>query len=229
MPKDAEEQKLVMKKGKSEEVENIRNNENEDILLREGLEYSSRNLFPYSSLKPKRIIFGFPSSPQIPVSSRGVLSDRTHRKVGPECSLPLIPIPRPFRNKTALVVDDGAVNRLVLKMLLQGYGMGVEEASNGQIAVDMCTQKIDKSNKISPYSVIFMDIDMPVMNGLEATKALIERFKGYIWGCRVPIIAVTAYDTSQIKDMALKVGMNEFVVKPIKNKLIKLYLEKYVK
>ena len=127
-----------------------------------------------------------------------------------------------------LVVDDMPVNRLVLKLLLEKQKIIVEEASNGEEAIQMCETKLKYSILTKPYDIIFMDIEMPVMNGLEATTALLEMFKEYPWATSLPIIAITAHDTPQIKLKAFEVGMREFSLKPIKNPQLQYYLRKYL-
>ena len=128
----------------------------------------------------------------------------------------------------ALVVDDMPVNRLVLKMLLEGLKVSTDEANNGKVAVEMCQRKIAEDNLRKPYDIIFMDIEMPVMNGFIATKNLLTIFQSHFWGKTIPIIAVTAYDTEQIKAKAFKSGMNEFTPKPVKTALLEYYCRKYL-
>ena len=128
---------------------------------------------------------------------------------------------------SALVVDDMPVNRLVLKGLLQKRKFKVDEASNGKQAVQLCKNKILNSVLNKPYDIIFMDIEMPIMNGLQATQKLTTIFKKYSFG-RVPIIAVTAHETQLIKAQAFESGVAEFALKPMKNQLLQYYLKKYL-
>ena len=124
---------------------------------------------------------------------------------------------------SALVVDDMPVNRLVLKGLLQKRKIKVDEANNGKQDVQLCKNKILNSVLNKSYNIIFMDIEMPIMNGLQATQKLITIFKKYSFG-RVPIIAVTAHETQLIKAQAFESGVAEFALKPMKNQLLQYYL-----
>ena len=111
-------------------------------------------------------------------------------------------------NKTILVADDVELNRDIIETMLSDIeGLTIEFASNGKEAVD----KFSKNPNL--YSLIFMDVQMPVMDGLEATKA-IRRLK-----CKnareIPIIAITAASEESEIDLCLKAGMNDFLIKPI--------------
>ena len=127
-----------------------------------------------------------------------------------------------------LVVDDMSVNRLVIKMLLEGLNIKVEEANNGMLAVEMCRNKIMEKNVNIPYDIIFMDIDMPIMNGLQATQEILHLLKTHSKIKNLPIIAVTAYDNDKVKKDAFNVGMMEFALKPLKKDLVVYYLQKYL-
>ncbi len=83
----------------------------------------------------------------------------------------------------------------------------MDTAENGQIAVDMFTANPEK------YAVILMDIQMPVMDGYEATRKI--RSLDIPWAKSVPIIAMTANAFAEDKQLALETGMNDHVAKPI--------------
>lgn len=105
---------------------------------------------------------------------------------------------------TVLVVDDFEDSRYMLKRMLEMRGYCVLEAANGQEAV--------KSARHSCPDLILMDLNMPQLDGLEATK-LIRECKDL---CQdVPIIAITAYDTYGMKEAALEAGCSGYIVKPI--------------
>jgi CheY-like chemotaxis protein len=105
-----------------------------------------------------------------------------------------------------LVVDDNMSNVYVLKKMLKSLGVDSDEAHNGAEAVDRFRK--------NPYRLIFMDVNMPVMNGLDASLLIIKE--------KVPtvIIALTAQD--EISELDYKsYGINKWVVKPISLKSIK--------
>jgi len=111
-------------------------------------------------------------------------------------------------NKTILVVDDVELNRDIMEAMVKGIeGLSVEFASNGKEAVD----KFEKDPNL--YSLIFMDIHMPVMDGLEATKTI--RHLVCENAREVPIIALTASADEKEVELCLKAGMNDIYDKPI--------------
>ncbi len=104
-----------------------------------------------------------------------------------------------------LLVDDNTINLEIGKAILEEMGLDVYIANNGQEAVDMC--------KNQDFKIVFMDIQMPVMDGLEATKR-IRKLAGYAKGER-PIVALTAHAAQAHKDLSLKAGMDTHLIKPI--------------
>ncbi|MGN1093622.1 MAG: response regulator, partial [Candidatus Neoclostridium sp.] len=113
-----------------------------------------------------------------------------------------------FEGKRALLVDDNALNREIAVEILQSYGLTVETAENGKQAVEMQAQAA-----AGYYDVILTDVQMPVMDGCAATKAiraLDDKAKA-----SVPIIAMTANAFDEDKQEAFESGMNDFVSKPI--------------
>ncbi|MFN4298166.1 MAG: response regulator [Thermaurantimonas sp.] len=102
-----------------------------------------------------------------------------------------------------LVAEDNPVNQKLMLMMLKNLGYTADIAENGKVAVDKAL-----SNR---YDIIFMDIQMPEMDGLEATKQILKNISD-----RPVIIAVTANATDRDRDECLEVGMNDFVSKPVK-------------
>jgi two-component system sensor histidine kinase/response regulator len=102
-----------------------------------------------------------------------------------------------------LVVEDNELNQEVALGLLESEGFEVEIANNGQEAVEMVTQ--------NSYEIVLMDMQMPVMDGLTATKEIrkLEQFKD------LPILAMTANAMDQDKEKCAEAGMNDHVAKPI--------------
>lgn len=106
--------------------------------------------------------------------------------------------------KTILVVEDSEDIRATLRPFLLLDGYRVAEAVNGQEAVEFVEQQCP--------DLILMDLNMPFMDGLEAT----ERIRQCREVCeRVPILAMTAYDTYGMKEAALAAGCNDYVTKPL--------------
>tara|TARA_R110002072_G_scaffold7503_2_gene40768 strand:- start:549266 stop:551659 length:2394 start_codon:yes stop_codon:yes gene_type:complete len=102
--------------------------------------------------------------------------------------------------KKILIVEDNRINQTVTKKILEKEGVICEIAENGEVAVDM-VQKND-------YELILMDINMPVKNGIDATKE-IRTFNKHI-----PIIALTAVEVDEIRYRIFDCGMNDIIVKP---------------
>jgi signal transduction histidine kinase/ActR/RegA family two-component response regulator len=118
-----------------------------------------------------------------------------------------------------LAVDDNKVNLLLAERLLQREGYTVLKAWNGQEAVDICKdQKID---------LILMDLSMPVMDGLVASKIIREMEAGT--GKRVPIIALTANALDEQAHECVSAGMDEYLTKPIERKKLIAVIERLLK
>ena len=99
-----------------------------------------------------------------------------------------------------LVVDDEPFIQVALSSLLSKLGCVVEKASNGKIAVEMVNKKISKENK---YDLILMDANMPVMNGYEAAKEIVNM------NLNIPIVCVSAQDSKRHRELCKEVGVNE--------------------
>ncbi len=113
--------------------------------------------------------------------------------------------------KRVLLVEDNELNREISQELLNEFGMEVETAEDGSIAVQMA-----KENGIKRYDFILMDIQMPVMNGHKATRAL----RALPDGDSVPIIALSANAFDEDKQKSRQAGMNAHVSKPIKAEIL---------
>lgn len=106
-----------------------------------------------------------------------------------------------LKRKKILVVDDNQMNRMVAALILNEYEVDVAEVENGEEAV--------KYIKNNPCDLVLMDIQMPVLNGYEATKLIREELKSYI-----PIIALTANAIKGESEKCLSLGMNDYLSKP---------------
>ena len=114
-----------------------------------------------------------------------------------------------LQGKRVLLVDDNELNREILEEVLLDHGLLVEEAENGGIAFAAV-----KEHDPGYYHFILMDIEMPVMDGYETTlkiRNLPNRIRA-----NVPIIAFTANAVSENRDRAFAVGMDDYLVKPVK-------------
>ncbi|MEJ2911456.1 ATP-binding protein [Pseudoalteromonas sp. C12FD-1] len=120
-----------------------------------------------------------------------------------------------YTGYTALVADDNPINLEIIEALLSKMNMTVISANDGKEALE-CVGKYD-------VDIIFMDIQMPVMDGLEATRILRQR--GYI----TPIIAVTAAAFSSDKKAAIRAGMDDYLVKPLLFDALHQSIEKHIK
>jgi CheY-like chemotaxis protein len=112
-----------------------------------------------------------------------------------------------LEGKKLLVVEDIEINREIITLLLEGSGLAIDCAGNGKEALDIITAEPDK------YDIIFMDMQMPVMNGLEATRAiraLPPRKSG-----RLPIVAMTANAFREDIKNCIDAGMDAHLVKPL--------------
>ena len=122
-------------------------------------------------------------------------------------------------NKKILIVEDNNMNQIVMAKILKIFKIDSEIAENGQEAVN----KIENIN----FDAILMDIQMPVMNGYEATIKIRE-YEKLNNKKRIPIIALTAYAMQSDREKCLEAGMDEYLSKPvIKEELFKV-LEKFL-
>ena len=116
-----------------------------------------------------------------------------------------------FRRRV-LVVEDNAVNRMVAVRLLAREGCEVDAVEGGRLAVEACTA--------NEYDVIFMDVNMPEMDGFETARE-IRRLENR----RVPIIAMTARTMKDDRELCLEAGMDDYLPKPISSEHLRQVLE----
>ncbi|MBU0730558.1 MAG: response regulator [Proteobacteria bacterium] len=115
-----------------------------------------------------------------------------------------------------LLAEDNAVNQKLAKMMLTKAGYEVDVANNGKEAVDKLFAAPEA------YDLIFMDVQMPQMDGFEATIKIRES------GNTIPIIAMTAHAMKGDREKCIDVGMNDYISKPIKREIVFAALEKWV-
>jgi PAS domain S-box-containing protein len=114
-----------------------------------------------------------------------------------------------------LVVEDVALNQLLMKTLLQEAGFELDIASNGKIAIEKLSEK--------SFDLVLMDLQMPEMNGFAATEHIRKKMK-----LDIPIIALTADVTTVDLQRCKELGMNDYVSKPIDDKLLFRKINKYM-
>ena len=114
---------------------------------------------------------------------------------------------------SVLIAEDNEINWEIISTLLDSFGIKSERAENGRI----CVEKMKSAAKGS-YQLIFMDVQMPEMNGLDATKAI--RALDDPWASSIPIVAMTADAFSENITECLNAGMNGHIAKPIDIKLV---------
>ncbi|RLA72797.1 MAG: hypothetical protein DRG24_01985 [Epsilonproteobacteria bacterium] len=114
-----------------------------------------------------------------------------------------------LKETNILLVEDNAMNREILHALLDVKDINIDDAYNGKIAVEMFKDHRDK------YALIFMDLQMPIMDGYEATKRIREMDK------TIPIIALSANAMKKDIDKIERIGINDYLSKPIN--IAKLY------
>ncbi len=116
-----------------------------------------------------------------------------------------------LEGKKILLCEDHPINSQIVKALLEKQGMAVDTADNGQIGLEMFTR-----SQLGEYAAILMDLKMPVMDGIETTKAI--RALGRADAGSVPIVAMTASEREQDIRQALDAGMDRYMVKPVSPK-----------
>lgn len=112
-----------------------------------------------------------------------------------------------IKNIKVLVVEDIALNQLLMKTLLDDFGFERDIASNGKIAIEKL--------KTKSYDIVLMDLHMPEMNGFEATAYIRKEMNS-----KIPIIALTADVTTVDLAKCKEVGMNDYVAKPVDERLL---------
>ena len=126
-----------------------------------------------------------------------------------------------YSDKRVLIVEDNDLNREIAVEIVGMTGVRIDTAENGKEAVD----KIEKFPE-DWYNLVFMDIQMPVMNGYETTAAIrtLSGKRGSI-----PIVAMTANAFAEDVQMAKNTGMNEHIAKPLDFNRLNMILREYLK
>ena len=120
-----------------------------------------------------------------------------------------------WSGKTIVIADDIYTNFLLFEAIMKGTNVNLIWAKNGQEAIEKC---LNNKN----IDLVFMDIQMPVMNGIEATREIKKNLKD------LPVIAQTAFTACFDEDEILKAGCCQVLTKPIMPDFILLTISKYL-
>lgn len=128
-------------------------------------------------------------------------------KAEAQTELEILELDNDIKNLKVLVVEDMALNQLLMKTVLDDFGFERDIAENGKIAIEKL--------KNNTYDIILMDLQMPEMNGFDATEYIRKTMK-----LTIPIIALTADVTTVDLEKCKAVGMNDYLAKPIDERLL---------
>ena len=159
-----------------------------------------------------------------PLSQNAVLDAITAQKHEPEArgSRPLVDrhgvAPDVRRTMRLLVVEDNPVNQAVARGILKALGYAIDVANNGREAIN--------SLKKRDYNLVFMDLQMPEMDGFEATRHIRNPETGVL-NSAVPIVAMTAHARESDRQSCLAAGMDDYLAKPFRPEQVAAMLEKF--
>ena len=118
-----------------------------------------------------------------------------------------------------LIAEDNAINQKVIERMVQKLGYRVNLVANGREAIEAIT-----ALGHAPYSLIFMDCQMPEMDGFEACRQI----RKLNTGVRIPIIAITANAMKGDRERCLAAGMDDYVSKPFKQEDLRIVMERWL-
>ena len=119
-------------------------------------------------------------------------------------------------SKRILLVEDDDINQIIVEHILAKEGLEIAMASNGEEAIEEIRKEA--------YDLILMDIEMPIMGGMEATPII----RQLPHGKKVPIVALTAHSIPEKLQEFGEVGMDDYVVKPLDQPKAQAIIEKYL-
>jgi PAS domain S-box-containing protein len=128
-------------------------------------------------------------------------------KADPELEAKIVELDKEIKDLKVLVVEDIVINQLLMKTLLDDFGFEHDIADNGKMAIEKMEHK--------SYDIILMDLQMPEMNGFEATRFIRNQMNSHI-----PIIALTADVTTVDLEKCKAVGMNDYISKPVDERIL---------
>lgn len=129
-----------------------------------------------------------------------------------------VEIHKPKREELILIVEDHPINQQVALLLLNDFGFEAHVAENGRVALDFMSR--------TPYALILMDIQMPVMSGYEAAKIIREREQKS--GMHTIIVAMTAHAMEGSREECIAAGMDDYISKPIDPEKLHAVLRKWL-
>jgi CheY-like chemotaxis protein len=124
-------------------------------------------------------------------------------------------LPDGIEHLEILVADDSPINQKIISYMLDKLGLQADFAPNGALAIGMLEEK--------KYDVIFMDIQMPEMNGIEATREIRSRNLGHPY-----IIAMTAGIMEEDRIESFAAGMNDYITKPVNLADLRHLLQRFI-
>jgi two-component system sensor histidine kinase/response regulator len=155
-------------------------------------------------VKPVRPSSLFDATMQVLARTRGLASEAAPRSPPPQSDADALPAGlAAIRGARILLVEDNEINQLVAQEILQEAGLVVEIAEDGQVAL----QKVQSAS----FDLVFMDMQMPVMDGVTATRSIRKMPQLD----KLPVVAMTANAMEQDRRVCLEAGMNDTLTKPI--------------
>ncbi len=154
--------------------------------------------------KVQAIVENIISPPIFPARLVNAINDAYHHRQQPDTGSMTEITAIGLKGSRVLMAEDTPLNQLIVQEILQELGVMVDIVDNGQQAVE----KFKANGR--QYDVILMDLQMPVMDGYTATRAI----RKLEYGAQVPIIALTAHTLSGDRDACINAGMNDYIAKP---------------
>jgi CheY-like chemotaxis protein len=166
-----------------------------------------RDMLTQRSAQDQARLHGFLVKPVTASMLLDAVSDALASRTSTEVTPDLPARPQPLKGLRLLVVEDNFVNQQVAQEMLSQEGAKVELADNGQLGVEAVRHAIEAG---TPFDAVLMDIQMPVMDGYDATRMLRQQ----LGLTALPIIAMTANAMASDREACLAVGMNDHIGKP---------------
>jgi two-component system, sensor histidine kinase and response regulator len=150
---------------------------------------------------------------------KNLIAGQLPSMAAPSVEAPLPMLPPDQRGARVLLVEDNEINREVAVEIVSDAGLVVDVAENGRIACEMVEAEAGR------YAAVLMDVQMPEMDGLEATRRLRTRFSA----AELPIIAMTAHAYEKDRQDCLNAGMNDHCAKPLEPAALAATLARWIK